>query len=115
MILNNIGIELPLENVLRLFNDYVLLTRSYDEASRILSLPYIQVENHFLAIVGWTLDRGRTQGPATLGTGPGSGVDVTMGARHSNMISCTQCTLVPEIGRDCPGSNLSLGPPLFST
>ena len=60
VILNNIGIELPLENVLRLFNDYVLLTRSYDEASRVLSFPYIQVENHALAIVGWTPDYGST-------------------------------------------------------
>jgi len=60
VILNNTGIELPLDNVLRLFGDYVLLTRSYDEASRVLSFPYIQVENHALAIVGWTPDYGST-------------------------------------------------------
>ena len=60
VILNNTGIELPLDNVIRLFGDYVLLTRSYEEASRILSVPYIQVENHVLAIVGWTPDYGST-------------------------------------------------------
>jgi len=60
VILNNTGIDLPLENVLRLFGDYVLLTRSYDKASRILSVPYIQVENHVLAIVGWSPDYGST-------------------------------------------------------
>ena len=52
VILNHAGIELLLDNVLRYLNDYVLLTRSYDKASRILSVPYIQVENHVLAIVG---------------------------------------------------------------
>ena len=60
VILNNTGIELPLENVLRLFGDYVLLTRSFDEASRILSVPYIKVVNHVLAVVGWTPDYGST-------------------------------------------------------
>ena len=52
VILNHTGIELPLDNILHYLNDYVLLTRSYDKASRILSVPYIQVENHVLAIVG---------------------------------------------------------------
>ena len=60
VILDTTGIVLPLDNVLRLFGDYVLLTRSYTEATRILSFPYIQVENHVLAIVGWTPDYGST-------------------------------------------------------
>ena len=60
MLRENTGIELPLANVLRLFGDYVLLTRSYDEASRILSVPYIKVVNHVLAVVGWTPDYGST-------------------------------------------------------
>ena len=52
VILDNTGIELLLDNVLCYLNDYVMLTRSYDKASRILSVPYIQVDNHVLAIVG---------------------------------------------------------------
>ena len=56
----NTGIELPLENVLRLFGDYVLLTRSFEEATCIMSCPYMHVENHVLAILGWTPDYGST-------------------------------------------------------
>ena len=48
----NTGIELLLQNVLRLFGDYVLLTRTFEEATRIMSCPYIQVDNHVLAILG---------------------------------------------------------------
>ena len=54
------GIELPLENISRFLNDYVLLTRPYDEASRTLSLPYIQVEDHVLAFLAWMPDYGAT-------------------------------------------------------
>ena len=60
MLQQNTGIELPLQNVLRLFGDYVLLTRTFEEATRILSCPYIQVDNHVLAILGWTPDYGST-------------------------------------------------------
>ena len=56
----NTGIELPLHNVLHLFGDYGLLTRTFEEATRIMSCPYIQVDNHVLAILGWTLDYGST-------------------------------------------------------
>ena len=60
MLKENTGIELPLQNVLRLFGDYVLLTRTFEEATRIMSCPYIQVDNHVLAILGWTPDYGST-------------------------------------------------------
>jgi len=56
----NTGIELPLQNVLRLFGDYVLLTRTFEEATRILTCPYLHVDNHDLVILGWTLDYGST-------------------------------------------------------
>ena len=56
----NTGIELPLQNVFRLFGDYVLLTQTFKEATRIMSFPYIQVDNHVLAILGWTPDYGST-------------------------------------------------------
>ena len=56
----NTGIELPLQNVLRLFGDYVLLTQTFKETTRILSCPYMHVENHVLAILGWTPDYGST-------------------------------------------------------
>ena len=56
----NTGIELPLQNVLHLFGDYVLLTQTFEEATRIMSCPYIQVDNHVLAILGWTPDYGST-------------------------------------------------------
>ena len=56
----NTGIELPLANVLRLFGDYVLLTRSFEEATCIMSCPYMHVENQVLAILGWTPDYGST-------------------------------------------------------
>ena len=60
MILDNTGIELLLDNVLCLFGDFVLLTRTFEEATRIMSYPYIHVENHVLAILGWTPDYGST-------------------------------------------------------
>ena len=60
VILDNTRIELPLQNVLRLLGDYVLLTRTFEEATRIMSCPYIQVDNHVLAILGWTPDYGST-------------------------------------------------------
>ena len=60
MLRENTGIELPLENVLRLFGDYVLLTQTFKETTRILSCPYMHVENHVLAILGWTPDYGST-------------------------------------------------------
>ena len=41
VLLENTGIELPVQNVLRLFGDYVPLTRTFEEATRILSCPYI--------------------------------------------------------------------------
>ena len=56
MVWENTGVELPLENVLRLFGEYVLLTWGSDEATRIMSCPYIHVDNHVLAILGWTPD-----------------------------------------------------------
>ena len=40
MLRENTGIELPLQNVLRLFGDYVMLTRTFEEATRILSCSY---------------------------------------------------------------------------
>ena len=48
----NTGIELLLQNILCLLGDYVLLTRTFEEATRIMSCPYIQVDNHVLAILG---------------------------------------------------------------
>ena len=60
MVRENTGVELPLENVLRLFGEYVLLTRSFEEATCIMSCPYMHVENHVLAILGWTPDYGST-------------------------------------------------------
>ena len=56
----NTSVELPLENVLRLFGEYVLLTRSFKEATCIMGCPYMHVENHILAILGWTPDYGST-------------------------------------------------------
>ena len=56
----NTGVELPLVNVLCLFGEYVLLTRSFEEATCIMSCPYMHVENHVLAILGWTPDYGST-------------------------------------------------------
>ena len=58
--MENTGIELLLQNVLRLFGDYVLLTRTFEEATRIMSCPYIQVDNHVLAIRVWMPDNGST-------------------------------------------------------
>ena len=60
MVWENTGVELPLENVLRLFGEYVLLTRSFEEATCIMGCPYMHVENHILAILGWTPDYGST-------------------------------------------------------
>jgi hypothetical protein len=48
-------------------------------------------------------------GPVTLGTGPGSDVNVTMGVTHSNLIVCDCNALVPVIGRSSLGFNLLLG------
>ena len=36
------------------------LSRSFEEATRILTYPYLHVDNHDLAILGWTLDYGST-------------------------------------------------------
>jgi len=78
VIMNSTGVEFPLQNISHFFNDYVLITRSYDKASRILSVPYIQVGDHILAILAWTPDYGST----TLHLDDAIPLDAQIPARH---------------------------------
>ena len=61
--LQNSGVELPLESVSCYLTGYLLLSRSPEEATRILSAPLIRIGEHVLALTPGTPDLGATEIP----------------------------------------------------
>jgi len=62
-VLQNTGVELLLEIVSCYLTGYLLLSRSPEEATRILSAPFIRIGEHVLALAPWTPGFGATEIP----------------------------------------------------
>ena len=54
VVLQNTGVEIPLESVSCYLTGYLLLSRSPEEATGILSAPFIRIGEHVLALAPWT-------------------------------------------------------------
>ena len=63
VVLQNTGVELPLESVSCYLIGYLLLSRSPEEATRILSAPFIRIGEYVLALTPWTPGFGATEIP----------------------------------------------------
>ena len=62
-VLHHTGVEILLESISCYLNSYLLLTRSTEEATRILAVPFIYIGEHALAIAPWTPSFGATRIP----------------------------------------------------
>ena len=60
VVLHNTGVELPLDSVSCYPTGYLLLSHSPEEATRILSAPFIRIGEHVLALAPWTPGFGST-------------------------------------------------------
>ena len=63
VVLQHTGVELLLESVSCYLTGYLLLSRSPEEATRILLAPFIRIGEHVLALASWTLGFGATEIP----------------------------------------------------
>ena len=63
VVLHNTGVELPLDSVSCYPTGYLLLSHSPEEATRILSAPFIRIGEHVLALAPWTPGFGATEIP----------------------------------------------------
>ena len=63
VVLQNTGVELPLESVSCYLTGYLLLSHSPEEATRILSAPFIRIGEYVLALTPWTPGFGATEIP----------------------------------------------------
>ena len=63
VVLQNTGVELLLESVSCYLTGYLLLSRSTEDATRILSAPFIHIGEHALALTPWTPGCGATEIP----------------------------------------------------
>ena len=61
--LHHTGVEILLESISCYLNSYLLLTRSTEEATRILAVPFIYIGEHALAITPWTPSFGAAKIP----------------------------------------------------
>ncbi|KAG2629442.1 hypothetical protein PVAP13_3KG430001 [Panicum virgatum] len=63
VVLQNTGVELPLESVSCYLTSDLLLSHSPEEATRILSAPFIRIGEHVLALTPWMPGFGATEIP----------------------------------------------------